>query len=110
MREGGLEPPNLTAPDPKSGVSANSTTPAYETSKEADRNYIEHSQSVACSALSYNSLLFEIALVKHRRRPVVFHELRLYKSPQRAILRAVVIVLLVAELRLLAVAGWSSGW
>lgn len=28
MREGGLEPPNLAAPDPKSGVSANSTTPA----------------------------------------------------------------------------------
>ena len=28
MREGGLEPPSHTAPDPKSGVSANSTTPA----------------------------------------------------------------------------------
>ena len=26
VREGGLEPPHLTAPDPKSGVSTNSTT------------------------------------------------------------------------------------
>jgi hypothetical protein len=26
VREGGLEPPHLSAPDPKSGVSTNSTT------------------------------------------------------------------------------------
>ena len=30
MRAEGLEPPNLAAPAPKAGVSANSTTPARE--------------------------------------------------------------------------------
>ncbi len=35
VREGGLEPPNLAAPDPKSGVSANSTTPARGTSSKS---------------------------------------------------------------------------
>ena len=29
VRKGGLEPPRLAAPDPKSGASANSATPAY---------------------------------------------------------------------------------
>ena len=29
VRVEGLEPTNLTAPDPKSGVSANFTTPAF---------------------------------------------------------------------------------
>ena len=34
MRRGGLEPPSLSAPDPKSGVSANSTTSACLTENE----------------------------------------------------------------------------
>jgi len=29
VREGGLEPPHPKAPDPKSGASANSATPAH---------------------------------------------------------------------------------
>ncbi len=31
VRVEGLEPPSLAAPDPKSGVSTNFTTPAFET-------------------------------------------------------------------------------
>ncbi len=30
MRVKGVEPPRLAAPDPKSGASANSATPAYK--------------------------------------------------------------------------------
>ena len=30
VRVKGLEPPRLAAPDPKSGASANSATPAYD--------------------------------------------------------------------------------
>jgi hypothetical protein len=30
MRVKGVEPPRLAAPDPKSGASANSATPAYD--------------------------------------------------------------------------------
>lgn len=40
VRVEGLEPPSLAAPDPKSGVSANFTTPAFGTAKVLK---IEHS-------------------------------------------------------------------
>ena len=37
VRVEGLEPPSLAAPDPKSGVSTNFTTPAFGTAKVGDK-------------------------------------------------------------------------
>src|ERR1051326_428002 len=44
VRKGGLEPPHLSVPDPKSGASANSATFACDL-----RRKLYHSRSVTCN-------------------------------------------------------------